>query len=153
VRGPQLFTGYLDDPAATAATLAADRWLRTGDLACFEDGGFLRIADRLKELIKVDGRQVAPTELEELMAGHPQVADVAVLGRPDEATGEVPVAYVVPRGGLDPPALTAWVAERVSPHKRLGDVVITEEIPKNPAGKPLRRVLRDLDRSRRPVGA
>jgi acyl-CoA synthetase (AMP-forming)/AMP-acid ligase II len=153
VRGPQVFAGYLDDPAATAATLDADGWLHTGDLACFDDDGFLRITDRLKELIKMDGRQVAPAEIEEVIAGHPQVADVAVLGRPDDAAGEVPVAYVIPRGKLDPAALTAWVAERVSPHKQLADVVITDEIPRNPAGKLLRRVLRDLDRSRTPVDA
>jgi acyl-CoA synthetase (AMP-forming)/AMP-acid ligase II len=147
VRGPQLFAGYLDDPVATAAVLDADGWLHTGDLARFDDG-FLCITDRLKELLKVGGLQVAPAELEELIAGHPLVADVAVVGRPDAERGEVPVAYVVPCGELDPAALTAWVAERVSPHRRLSDVVIAAEIPRSPAGKLLRRVLRDLERSR-----
>jgi acyl-CoA synthetase (AMP-forming)/AMP-acid ligase II len=147
LRGPQLFAGYLDDPAATAATLDVDGWLHTGDLARFDDG-FLCITDRLKELIKVDGRQVAPAELEELMLRHPQVADVAVLGRPDPVSVEVPVAYLVPRGELDRPALIAWVAEQVSPHKRLADIMLVPEIPRSPAGKLLRRVLRDLDRSR-----
>jgi acyl-CoA synthetase (AMP-forming)/AMP-acid ligase II len=150
LRGPQLFAGYPDDPAATAATVDTDGWLHTGDLARFDDG-FLTITDRLKELIKVRGQQVAPAELEQVIAGHAQVADVAVIGRPDEEAVEIPVAYVVPRGDLDPQALAGWVAERVSPHKRLADVVIVEEIPRSPAGKLLRRVLRDLDRAREVV--
>ncbi|MDM0013932.1 AMP-binding protein [Variovorax sp. J22P168] len=144
-RGPQAFKGYLNQAAATAATITADGWVRTGDLGTIDEDGFLTITDRLKELIKVKGFQVAPAELEALLFTHPQVADAAVIGRADERAGELPVAYVVARGALDPAALKAWVAERVVAYKALGDVVLCEAIPKTAAGKILRRVLRQQD--------
>jgi len=149
-RGPQLFQGYLNNPAATAATLTPDGWIRTGDIGRIDEDGFVFITDRLKELIKFKGMQVAPAELETLLLAHPKVADAAVIGRPDERAGEVPVAYVVPRGAFDAEALKGWLAERVAPHKRLADVVSCDVIPKNPSGKLLRRVLqvRDAERLR-----
>jgi acyl-CoA synthetase (AMP-forming)/AMP-acid ligase II len=142
VRGPQVTPGYLADPAADAELFSADGWLRTGDLARFDRTGELRIVDRLKELIKVDALQVAPAELEALLMSHPAVADAAVVGRTDERHGEVPVASVVPRGDVDPDALIAWAAERVSPHKRLREVTLVGQIPRTPSGKVLRRLLR-----------
>jgi acyl-CoA synthetase (AMP-forming)/AMP-acid ligase II len=146
VRGPQVMAGYLGRPAATAEMLDADGWLRTGDLGRVDADGNLFIVDRLKELIKVNAFQVAPAELEALLAGHPRVADAAVIPRADERTGQVPVAYVVARGTLEPGQLIAWVAERVAPHKRIGAVRLVSEIPRNPSGKILRRLLIEADR-------
>ena len=146
--GPQQFIGYLNQPAATAESITPDGWVRTGDIGYFDADGYLFITDRLKELIKVKGFQVAPAELEALLLTHPNVADVAVISRPDERSGEVPVAYVVPRGELDAPAIKAWLAGRVVDFKQLADVVACEAIPKNPSGKILRRVLRAQDAAR-----
>ena len=146
-RGPQVMAGYRNRPEATAAMVGPDGWLRTGDLGLVDAGGNVVIVDRLKELIKVRGHQVAPAELEALLATHPAVADAAVLGRADPDDGEVPVAVVVPRPGADPdPAdLLAWVAERVAPHKRLRAVRFADAIPRTPSGKLLRRALGDPD--------
>jgi acyl-CoA synthetase (AMP-forming)/AMP-acid ligase II len=139
VRGPQVMRGYKDRPAETAAMLDAHGWLRTGDLVRAGHDGALWVIDRLKELIKVDAHQVAPAELEALLLGHPQVADAAVVGRPDDRHGEVPVAVVVPAGALEPEALMGWVAGRVAPWKRIRAVRIVDAIPRTPAGKVLRR--------------
>jgi acyl-CoA synthetase (AMP-forming)/AMP-acid ligase II len=143
IRGPQLMRGYRGRPDVTAATIDADGWLHTGDVATITPDGVLRITDRLKELIKVKGFQVAPAELEGLLCAHPRVADAAVVGVPDDAAGEVPKAFVVARGEVVPDELMAWVAERVAPHKRLRGVAVVDEIPKLPSGKILRRLLRD----------
>jgi acyl-CoA synthetase (AMP-forming)/AMP-acid ligase II len=142
-RGPQVMAGYLRRPEATAAMLDPDGWLRTGDLGLVDHDGNVVIVDRLKELIKVRGYQVAPAELEALLASHPAVADAAVLGRRDPADGEVPVAVVVPRAGAgpDPEELMAWVAERVAPHKRVRAVRFADALPRTPSGKLLRRAL------------
>jgi acyl-CoA synthetase (AMP-forming)/AMP-acid ligase II len=147
-RGPQVTAGYLHRPEATAAMVDPDGWLRTGDLGLVDGDGNVVIVDRLKELIKVSGYQVAPAELEALLATHPAVADAAVLHRPDPASGEVPVAVVVPRPGAepDPDGLLAWVAERVEPHKRVRAVRFADAIPRTPSGKLLRRALADQDR-------
>ena len=95
VHGPQVMEGYHDDQEATAATITADGWLRTGDLVAIRDDGQLVVLDRLKELLKVDGAQVPPAELELVLREHPAVRDAAVVGRPHPRAGEVPVAYVV----------------------------------------------------------
>jgi len=147
VRGPQVMAGYLGRPEATAQMLGAGGWLRTGDLGRVDPGGRLFIVDRLKELIKVNAIQVAPAELEAVLAGHPQVADAAVVPRPDERTGEAPVAFVVARGSLEPGQLIAWVAARVAPHKRIRAVRLVREIPRTPSGKILRRLLVEADRA------
>jgi hypothetical protein len=115
-RGPQVMAGYLGRPDATVETVDADGWLHTGDLGYVDDDGNVFIVDRLKELIKVSAYQVAPAELEALLAGHPAVADAAVIPRPDATHGEIPVALVVPRGEVDADELIAWVADRVAPH-------------------------------------
>ena len=96
IRGPQVMAGYLNNDEATAATIDADGWLHTGDIAVRDDDGFYSIVDRLKELIKYKGFQVPPAELEALLITHPDVADVAVIGVPDEECGELPKAFVVP---------------------------------------------------------
>jgi acyl-CoA synthetase (AMP-forming)/AMP-acid ligase II len=146
VRGPQTMAGYLDRPDATAAIMDADGWLRTGDLVVVDDDGQLFIVDRLKELIKVNAFQVAPAELEAVLATHPAVADAAVVGRPDEACGEVPVAAIVAREAIDTEDLMAWVAARVAPYKRVHAVRFVDAIPRTPAGKILRRVLVERER-------
>jgi acyl-CoA synthetase (AMP-forming)/AMP-acid ligase II len=147
-RGPQVMAGYLGRPDATAEILDADGWLHTGDLGHVDGDGNVFVVDRLKELIKVSAYQVAPAELEALLAGHPAVADAAVIPRPDDTHGEVPVAVVVPRGELDSDELIAWVAERVAPHKRVRAVRLVDAIPRTPSGKLLRRLLIAQDRQR-----
>jgi acyl-CoA synthetase (AMP-forming)/AMP-acid ligase II len=149
LRGPQAFTGYHRQPEATAAAITPEGWVRTGDIGHFDADGYLFITDRLKELIKVKGFQVAPAELEALLFTHPDVADAAVIGRADERAGELPVAYVVARTKtLDTAALIDWVAERVVAYKRIADVVLCDAIPKTAAGKILRRELRQRDARR-----
>jgi acyl-CoA synthetase (AMP-forming)/AMP-acid ligase II len=146
IRGPQVMKGYLNNPEATAATVDDDGWLHTGDIAVRHDDGYFEIVDRLKELIKYKGFQVAPAELEALLITHPEVQDVAVIGVADEEAGELPKAFVVPSGDLDAEALKAWVSERVAPQKRVRLVEEVEEIPKSPSGKILRRVLVERER-------
>jgi acyl-CoA synthetase (AMP-forming)/AMP-acid ligase II len=152
IRGPQVMSGYLGNPEATAATLV-DGWLRTGDVATVDEDGWFAIVDRVKELIKYKGFQVAPAELEALLVSHPRITDAAVIGVPDEEAGEVPKAFVVAEAGLTPDEVEAWVRERVAPHKRVRAVEVIAEIPKSPSGKILRRVLaqREQDRAREPI--
>lgn len=146
VRGPQLMRGYRGRPAETAATVDGGGWLHTGDLCHFDEDGHLYVVDRLKELIKHRGQQVAPAELEQLLCTHPAVADAAVVPRPDPDAGEVPVAHVVLRAPASAEELLGYVAERVAPFKRLAAVTFTTAIPRSPTGKPLRRVLAEAER-------
>ncbi len=145
VRGPQLMKGYLNNPEATAATIDADGWLHTGDIAVIDDHDHITIVDRLKELIKYNGFQVAPAELEAVILTHPDVADVAVIGVPDAAAGELPKAFVVPRPGasvaLDD--IQGLVAEHLVSYKQVRQLEIVDAIPKSAAGKILRRELRN----------
>ena len=115
VRGPQVMAGYLNNPAATAETVDADGWLHTGDLARIDADGHLFIVGRVKELIKYNGFQVAPAELEAVLLEHPDVADAAVIGVPDVQVGEIPTAFVVTRPGH---RLTSQDAHR--PRRRQG---------------------------------
>jgi acyl-CoA synthetase (AMP-forming)/AMP-acid ligase II len=146
LRGPHVMSGYLDRPEATAEILDADGWLRSGDLGRVTAAGDVYLVGRLKELIKVSAHPVAPAELEAVLAAHPAVADVAVIQRPHELHGEVPVAVVVAREEVDGDELLRWVAERVSPYKRIRAVRFAASIPRTPAGKILRRVLIEEDR-------
>jgi acyl-CoA synthetase (AMP-forming)/AMP-acid ligase II len=152
IRGPQVMKGYLNDPDATARTIDRDGWLHTGDVARVDEHGSVRIVDRVKELIKYKGFQVAPAELEGLLLTHPAIADAAVIGLPDEEAGEVPKAFVVPSGTLTPEEVTAFVAEHVAPYKRVRAVELIDEIPKTPSGKVLRRVLIERERAAAPSG-
>jgi acyl-CoA synthetase (AMP-forming)/AMP-acid ligase II len=146
IRGPQVMAGYLNNAEATAATIDDDGWLHTGDIAECDADGFYSIVDRLKELIKYKGFQVPPAELEGLLLGHPDVADAAVIGVPDEECGELPKAFVVPAGdSVDVDALKEFVAEQVAPQKQIRLIEQIDEIPKSPSGKVLRRVLRDRE--------
>ncbi len=146
VRGPQVMLGYLGNPDATAATIDGDGWLHTGDIAVVDEDGWFAIVDRVKELIKYKGFQVAPAELEAILITHPQVADCAVIGIPDDEAGELPKAFVVPAGDdFEGDVLMAFVAEQVAPHKRIRAIELMQEIPKSPSGKILRRLLRERE--------
>jgi acyl-CoA synthetase (AMP-forming)/AMP-acid ligase II len=147
VRGPQVMRGYRDRPEATARTVDADGWLHSGDLCYLDEDGYLYVVDRLKELIKYKGYQVAPAELEHLLLTHPAVADAAVVPRPDPEAGEVPVAHVALRGPATADELVAYVAERVAPYKRVRAVRLTDAVPRSPSGKLLRRVLVEAERA------
>ena len=145
VRSPGTMRGYLGNPEATAATIDPDGWVRTGDIVTVDQDGWYRVTDRVKELIKYKGHQVAPGELEAILLSHPAVADAAVVRRPDEVAGEIPKAFVVLRSPASAQELMAWVAERVAPYKRVRQVEFTDRIPTSPAGKILRRLLVDRD--------
>jgi acyl-CoA synthetase (AMP-forming)/AMP-acid ligase II len=152
VRGPQVMKGYLNNPEATARTVDVDGWLRTGDIGIVDDDGYLEIVDRLKELIKVNGFQVAPAELEAVLLKHPDIADAAVIPVGDEVAGQVPKAIVVLRAPLSAEAVMAFVEEHVAHFKRVRHVAFVESIPKSPSGKILRRVLVQKDREAREAG-
>lgn len=141
VRGPQVMKGYLNQPEATAELIDSEGWLHTGDIGYADEDGALFIVDRLKELIKYKGRQVAPAELEAVLLSHPAIADAAVLPSPDEQAGEVPVAFVVLKESVSSAEILEFVSARVAPYKRIRRVDFVDQIPKSPAGKILRRVL------------
>ncbi|HVY80434.1 MAG TPA: AMP-binding protein [Steroidobacteraceae bacterium] len=147
IRGPQIMKGYLNNPEATARTVDRDGWLHTGDIGMVDADGYLTIVDRLKELIKVKGYQVAPAELEALLLTHPGVADAAVIPVDDEECGQVPKALIVPRAGLVPNEVIAFVQERVAHYKRVRHVGFVDAIPKSASGKILRRVLMEREHS------
>jgi acyl-CoA synthetase (AMP-forming)/AMP-acid ligase II len=151
MRGPQMMKGYLNRPDATAATIDADGWLHTGDIGYCDEEGHFFIVDRLKELIKYKGMQVAPAELEALLLTHPQVADAAVVPLADEEAGELPKAFVVRKpgaGDVTADELTAFVAARVAPYKKIRQLEFIEQIPKSASGKILRRLLVERDRAK-----
>ncbi len=144
IRGPQVMQGYLNSPQATADAITPDGWLRTGDIAIIDADGYMSVVDRLKELIKFKGFQVAPAELEATLVAHPNIADAAVIGLPDDEAGELPIAFVI---ATDPAPsvedIKAHLAKTLSPYKQVHQVNFVESIPKSASGKILRRVLRD----------
>jgi long-chain acyl-CoA synthetase len=140
-RSESLMAGYLP-PEATRDALC-NGWYRTGDVGHLDAGGWLRITDRSKEMIKVRGFQVAPAEIEAVLHAHPAVQDCAVFGIPDGVDGESVVAAVATRTPVDAAELTARVGERLASYKRLSRVVFVSEIPRLPSGKVLRRVLKE----------
>lgn len=141
--------GYMDDIAKSKECLSDSGWLRTGDVAHYDEDGFFYITDRLKELIKVRGYQVPPAELEALLLTNENISDAAVIQIPDDHAGELPRAYVVRKETEEAMNMTEgdvyeWVKERVAPYKRLdGGVVFIDAVPKSASGKILRRILRD----------
>ena len=144
IRGPQIMKGYYRDPESTARTLV-DGWLRTGDLARKDEDGYVYIVDRLKELIKTKGFQVAPAEIEHILVRHPDIQDAAVIGEPHPDFGEVPVAYVVlrPKATLSSEAIIEVAAQGMAKYKRLARVMVTDTIPRSASGKILRRLLKE----------
>ncbi|OAP63860.1 hypothetical protein AYL99_03087 [Fonsecaea erecta] len=150
-RGPQIAMGYLDNPAATAETFDQDGFFHTGDVGHFDTEGLIHIEDRIKEMIKVKGLQVPPAELEDLLLGHPEVEDCAVLGIPDEYSGERPKAYVVLKSGVRESdevgrRLLQFVKERKVRYKWIVEIEFTQQVPKSPTGKLLRRILKVKDK-------
>jgi long-chain acyl-CoA synthetase len=144
VRGPQVMKGYWQRPDETARVMTADGFFRTGDVAVMAPDGSLRIVDRIKDMILVSGFNVYPNEVEDVMAAHPGVAEVAVVGLTDETGGEIVTAHVVASDpGLTEAALTAWCRERLTPYKVPRRVIFREALPKTNVGKVLRRALRD----------
>jgi acyl-CoA synthetase (AMP-forming)/AMP-acid ligase II len=141
VAGPQIMKGYLGRPQETAGMLDPEGWLHTGDLGYIDGDGYVYVVDRVKELIKYKGLQVAPAELEAVLLAHPAIADAAVVRAADEEAGEVPKAFVVARSPLTEAEVMAYVAERVAPFKKVRKVEFVDEIPKAPSGKILRRML------------
>lgn len=151
-RGPQVVMGYLNNPEATASTFDEEGWLHTGDQGSIDEEGMIHITDRIKELIKVKGIGVAPAELEDLLLGHDKVEDVAVMGMPDDYSGELPKAHVVLKPGVKADSavgkeLILFVQEKKVRYKWIKEIEFVEEIPKSPSGKILRRVLKDRAKS------
>ncbi|XP_037036724.1 4-coumarate--CoA ligase 1-like [Bradysia coprophila] len=147
IRGCQVMKGYLNNPEATSETIVKGNWLRTGDLAAYDSNGLFYIKDRLKELIKVKGFQVAPAELEEVLREHPNIDEAAVIGIPHDMYGEVPKAFIVPKKqtNVTEKELHAFVNERLSEYKQLkGGIQFVDSVPKNASGKLLRRQLKAL---------
>ncbi|MCL6671162.1 4-coumarate--CoA ligase family protein [Streptomyces panaciradicis] len=145
IRGPQVMKGYLGHPDATAAMIDPDGWLHTGDVGHVDADGWLFVVDRVKELIKYKGFQVAPAELEALLLTHPGIADAAVIGSYNDEHNEVPHAYVVRQptaAELSEGEVMMYVAERVAPYKRVRQVTFIDAVPRAASGKILRRELR-----------
>jgi acyl-CoA synthetase (AMP-forming)/AMP-acid ligase II len=144
VKGPQMMKGYFNNEEATRNTIK-DGWLHTGDIAYYDEDGYCYIVDRLKELIKVRGFQVAPSELEDILRKHPNISDVAVIGIPNEESGELPRAYIVPKDkSLKSEDVNEYLKEKVTSYKHLhGGIEFRDIIPKAPSGKILRRELKE----------
>jgi acyl-CoA synthetase (AMP-forming)/AMP-acid ligase II len=147
IRGPQVMKGYLNNPDATRSSIDADGFFHTGDIGHIDNHDRYFIVDRLKELIKYKGFQVAPAELEALLLSHTNVADVAVIGVLDAEGEEVPKAFVVLKQPQDPEEIIQFVAERVAPHKKIRRIEVVDQIPKSATGKILRRILRDREKA------
>lgn len=144
IRGPQVMLGYLNNEEATNHTLR-DGWLCTGDVGYVDERGHLFVVDRVKELIKYNGYQVPPAELEGILQKMEGVLDVAVIGVPDDSAGELPKAYVVKKEGsnISEEDVMEFVAGKVAPQKRIRLVEFIDAIPKSASGKILRRMLKD----------
>jgi HIP---CoA ligase len=151
LRGGSVMSHYLDDPEATGEVLSSDGWLRTGDLGVLDERGCLRIVGRSKDMFIVGGFNAYPAEIEDLLLGHPDVAQVAVVGVPDERLGEVGMAFVVPRAGAEPTEdeVIAWSRERMANYKVPRRVELVDALPVNAAGK----VVKDELRARAREGA
>lgn len=143
VKSPSAMAGYLPEEATEAAVV--DGWYRTGDVGWLEPEGWVHLTDRSKEMIKVNGFQVAPAELEAVLLAHPAVLDCAVFGVPDDRTGEAPIAAVQlnPEQAVEPGQLQQLVADSLATYKQLRHLVLVDSVPRLPSGKVLRRTLRE----------
>ncbi|XP_026730589.1 4-coumarate--CoA ligase 1-like [Trichoplusia ni] len=145
-RGPNVMNGYYENEEATKEVMTEDGWYKTGDIGRYDDKKYLYVTDRLKELIKVKGFQVPPAELEMVLRTHPKVLDCAVLGIPDEISGELPKAFVVTQQGqtLKDDEILDYVNSKVAVFKKIKEVQFVKEIPKSAAGKILRKNLKEM---------
>ncbi len=145
VRGYNVMRGYFEDPERTAETIDGDGWLHTGDIGVMDERGYVKITDRTKDMFIVGGFNAYPAEIENLLLAHPDLAQVAVVGVPDERLGEVGVAFVVPTAGAapDPEAIVAWAREHMANYKAPRQVVVLEALPMNASNKVLKYQLRD----------
>jgi long-chain acyl-CoA synthetase len=145
IKGPQVMKGYWQQPEATAQALDADGWFKTGDIAVIDPDGFTRIVDRKKDMIIVSGFNVYPNEIEDVVMGHPKVANCAAIGVPDERSGEAVKLFVVPReGGVSVDELKAYCKANFTGYKVPKHIVLRDSLPMTPVGKILRRELRDI---------
>jgi acyl-CoA synthetase (AMP-forming)/AMP-acid ligase II len=149
VRGYNVMRGYFEDPAETAKAIDAEGWLHTGDVGVMDERGYLRITDRIKDMFIAGGFNCYPAEIENLMYRHPDIAQVAVIGIPDERLGEVGMAFVVPRPGaaLEPVGVIAWCREQMANYKVPRRVEIVAALPTNASGKVLKYQLRERARA------
>ena len=145
LRAPNVMRGYYNRPDETAAALTDDGWLRTGDGGYVDEEGYLFLTDRIKDMIVSGGENVYPIEVEEALAHHPDVAEVAVIGVPHERWGETVKALVVPRAGAEPSPdeLIAFARDRLAGYKLPRSIELVDELPRTPSGKVLKRELRE----------
>ena len=144
IRGPQVMKGYWQQPEETAKVLTADGWFRTGDVAVIQDDGYVRIVDRKKDMINMSGFNVYPNEIEDVIASHPDVLEVAAIGVPDEKSGEAVKVFIVSRSGnLTVKEVREWCKKRLTAYKVPRHFEFRDELPKTNVGKVLRRQLRD----------
>ncbi len=146
VRGYNVMQGYFDDPAATAETIDESGWLHTGDIGLLDDAGYLKITDRVKDLYICGGFNCYPAEIERMMAAHPAIAQVAVIGVPDERMGEVGKAFIVPRPDavIDEKAIIAWCREQMANYKAPRSIQTIDALPLNASGKVMKFKLREM---------
>ncbi|WP_339070092.1 long-chain-fatty-acid--CoA ligase FadD2 [Pseudomonas idahonensis] len=145
IKGPQIMKGYWNKPEATAEVLDAEGWFKSGDIAVIDPDGFVRIVDRKKDMIIVSGFNVYPNEIEDVVMAHPKVANCAVIGVPDERSGEAVKLFVVAReAGVSLEELKAYCKENFTGYKVPKHIVLRESLPMTPVGKILRRELRDI---------
>ncbi len=146
VRGPNLFTGYWNRDDATQRAFEGD-WYRTGDVGRIDEQGFLFIEDRIKDMLISGGENIYPAEVENVLIDHPAIGEVAVIGRPDERWGEVPVAVVVAAGEARPPSadeLSEWCADKLARYKHPREVVVMDTLPRTALGKVTKHILREM---------
>jgi malonyl-CoA/methylmalonyl-CoA synthetase len=141
VRGPNVFSGYLDRPEANAEAFTSDGWFRTGDIGSVDADGYHSIVGRAKELIISGGYNVYPREIEDVLRGHPSVVDAAVVGTPSDEWGEVVTAYVEATDGFDAGELVTWAADKLAPYKKPRIVYRIDALPRNKLGKVVRSEL------------
>lgn len=146
VRSYGVMRGYLDDPQATAETITPEAWLKTGDIGHKDEGGYLFITDRMKDMYISGGFNCYPAEIEKLLNDHPGIEMCAVVGMPDERLGEVGKAFVIPRAGvsLDPQEIITWARGAMANYKVPREIIIVDDLPRNAAGKVLRTILREM---------
>jgi long-chain acyl-CoA synthetase len=145
IKGPQVMKGYWQRPEATAEVLDEEGWFKSGDIAVIDPDGHVRVVDRKKDMIIVSGFNVYPNEIEDVVMAHPKVASCAVIGVPDEKSGEAVKLFVVPReGGVSIDEIKAYCKENFTGYKVPKHIVLKDSLPMTPVGKILRRELRDI---------